>query len=388
MTVADPASAEQAERPVLGGAERAGLRVQVQAEIARRRPKPVAVRTLELLAEAAVEPSEGPPGYRVVDRHGRPRLHPGSDAPLTLPELVDDLQRRHPALFPPPDVVVAPATPEAPEKDSALMAGAAEMRAATVRFVETGSERARALAERSTEQGRALAESAAGRVSGFRARLAARLAARRARASGWGGAAAGLGRRLAGVRNWQGEGESVRQHRRWLAGGTAAVLLAVAAAGLVVASRIPEGETAAPLPAVKPVPAPRPAPPPEAAAAPPETAEATDLPEPPPAPNEVRGRAEVIDTATVRVSGKLMRLFGVEWVRGGQADELTKYLAGRPVACVPAPGSENFSCTVEGRDLSEVVLFNGGGRAAPEASPELVAAEDHARTERIGVWKR
>ena len=32
--------------------------------------------------------------------------------------------------------------------------------------------------------------------------------------------------------------------------------------------------------------------------------------------------------------------------------------------------------------------LNGGGRASPEASPELVAAEDHARSERLGVWKR
>ncbi len=28
-----------------------------------------------------------------------------------------------------------------------------------------------------------------------------------------------------------------------------------------------------------------------------------------------------------------------------------------------------MNCLVDGRDLSEVVLFNGGGRASPEASP-------------------
>ena len=97
---------------------------------------------------------------------------------------------------------------------------------------------------------------------------------------------------------------------------------------------------------------------------------------------------EVIDTATLRVGGKVVRLFGVEWVRGGQADELTKYLRGRQVTCQAAPGSSAHICTVEGRDLSEVVLFNGGGRASAEATPDLAAAEDHARTERLGVWKR
>ena len=101
-----------------------------------------------------------------------------------------------------------------------------------------------------------------------------------------------------------------------------------------------------------------------------------------------RVKPEVVDTATLRIGGKLVRLFGVEWVRGGQAADLTRYLAGRSVSCRRAPGSETYLCEVEGRDLSEVVLFNGGGRASSEASPELVAAEDHARSERLGVWKR
>ncbi|EHP74898.1 thermonuclease family protein, partial [Methylorubrum extorquens] len=104
--------------------------------------------------------------------------------------------------------------------------------------------------------------------------------------------------------------------------------------------------------------------------------------------NAIVGVPEVIDTATLRVGGKVVRLFGVEWVRGGQSDELSKYLRKRSVTCQPAPGSSAHICTVEGRDLSEVVLFNGGGRASSEATPDLAAAEDHARTERLGVWKR
>ena len=412
MTTPDTETLAPTERPILGAPERAVLRGEIQAEIARRNPKPVARRTLQLLAEAAVEPSAEPAGYRVVDRHGRPRSHAGSDAPPTLADLIDEIQARHPALFLPPAIVPVEPEPEA-AKDAPLLAGAAEMRAATARLVETGSERARALAERSTEQGRALAESAVDRVSGVRAGMAAWLAARRVAAAdraasgasaptpagrpAWRDRAAqvgasardGAGRVAARLRDWQGEGESVRQHRRWLAGGTGAALLAVLAAGLVVGNRAPEGEapagratradaTASAAPSAEPV------------TPPPETADTVGLPEPPPPPaaNAISGKAEVIDTATVRVAGKLMHLFGVEWVRGGQAEELTRYLAGRPITCTPVPGSENVSCTVEGRDLSEVVLFNGGGRASPEASPELVAAEDHARTERIGVWKR
>ena len=122
----------------------------------------------------------------------------------------------------------------------------------------------------------------------------------------------------------------------------------------------------------------------------PEDAEAAPGDEAPPQrnPGEIAGVPQVVDTATLRLSGKVVPLFGVQWVRGAQADELAKYLRGRAVACRPAPGSSAYLCAVDGRDLSEVVLFNGGGRASAEASPDLVAAEDHARSERLGIWKR
>jgi len=126
---------------------------------------------------------------------------------------------------------------------------------------------------------------------------------------------------------------------------------------------------------------------PDTVTPPPETGGESE-PDTPLPPNAVTGQTQVIDTATLKVGGKVVHLFGVEWVRGGQAEELARYIGNRPVTCQPAPGSTTMNCLVDGRDLSEVVLFNGGGRASPEASPELVAAEDHARSERLGVWKR
>jgi endonuclease YncB( thermonuclease family) len=97
---------------------------------------------------------------------------------------------------------------------------------------------------------------------------------------------------------------------------------------------------------------------------------------------------EVIDTATLRVGGEVVRLFGVEWARGGRAEELARYLAGREVLCRPAGAAERHQCEVDGRDLSEVVLYNGGGRATPDATAEHVAAETHARSERVGIWRK
>jgi hypothetical protein len=102
----------------------------------------------------------------------------------------------------------------------------------------------------------------------------------------------------------------------------------------------------------------------------------------------IRGVPEVIDTATLRLDGKIVHLFGVEWAKGGQVEDFTRYLNGREVACLAAGATDLYRCEVEGRDLSEVVLFNGGGRATAAASPELVAAENHAKTERIGVWRK
>jgi endonuclease YncB( thermonuclease family) len=105
-------------------------------------------------------------------------------------------------------------------------------------------------------------------------------------------------------------------------------------------------------------------------------------------PLAVSGIPEVIDTSTLNVDGKIVRLFGVEWERGAQAEDLTRYIAGRQVACAPAVRSDRYRCQIEGRDLSEVILYNGGGRATHEATPELKAAEEKARASGIGVWQK
>jgi endonuclease YncB( thermonuclease family) len=97
---------------------------------------------------------------------------------------------------------------------------------------------------------------------------------------------------------------------------------------------------------------------------------------------------EVVDTSTLRIDGRIVRLFGVEWERGAQAEDLTRYLAGREVICTPVARSDRHRCVVEGRDLSEVVLYNGGGRATAEATPELKAAEAKARAGGLGVWQK
>ncbi|MBY0395420.1 MAG: nuclease, partial [Thermoleophilia bacterium] len=175
-TVVEKQEAEPA-RPVLDSPGRLALRETIRAEIARARPRPVAVRTLELLAEAACAPDEGGTGLRVLDRQGAVRRRDDTSEPMTLADLIAELRARHPALFLPPEPEPEPAPRTAEEaRDSSLLSGAYEMKAATARFVGTQSERARSLAERSSEQGRALAQNAAGRFASLRTNLRGRFA--------------------------------------------------------------------------------------------------------------------------------------------------------------------------------------------------------------------
>jgi hypothetical protein len=94
----------------------------------------------------------------------------------------------------------------------------------------------------------------------------------------------------------------------------------------------------------------------------------------------VVGTAQVIDTVTLRVGDKVMRLYGTEWAKGSKPDDLASYIAGRPVRCEPAD-AKGYNCTIGAQDLSRVVLFNGGARATFDAPPALKDAELRRETQ-------
>ncbi len=100
----------------------------------------------------------------------------------------------------------------------------------------------------------------------------------------------------------------------------------------------------------------------------------------------IRGVGVVVDTATLTVQGRTVRLYGVEGAGGQAASEFAQYLAGREIACEQAGTRNSYRCHVDDQDLSRVILFNGGGRAAADATPELQAAERRARAARVGLW--
>ena len=100
----------------------------------------------------------------------------------------------------------------------------------------------------------------------------------------------------------------------------------------------------------------------------------------------IRGVPVVQTTGMLEIAGHVVRLFGVEGARGRPAREFTRYLGSREVACEPAGSGNDYRCRLGDQDLSRVVLFNGGGRAAANATADLRALEQQARASRVGIW--
>ncbi|MGU3664672.1 PBP1A family penicillin-binding protein [Methylobacterium sp. A49B] len=108
-----------------------------------------------------------------------------------------------------------------------------------------------------------------------------------------------------------------------------------------------------------------------------------------PAPaGEIRGVPEVIDTGTLNLRGRPVRLLGVEGERGHLARQLASYLRRREVVCTGVSDSATARCRIEGDDLAALILAAGGARASEDAPPDLLGAEEQARAERVGLWGR
>jgi penicillin-binding protein 1A len=103
----------------------------------------------------------------------------------------------------------------------------------------------------------------------------------------------------------------------------------------------------------------------------------------------IEGVPLVVDTATLLFKDRLVRLSGVAGESGQFARDMGRYIGARAVTCRLAGGSDaQYSCRVGDYDLAEAVLFNGGGRATPDAPAELKNAEEKARLAGRGLWER
>jgi penicillin-binding protein 1A len=81
-----------------------------------------------------------------------------------------------------------------------------------------------------------------------------------------------------------------------------------------------------------------------------------------------------------------VRLLGIDGEGGRAARSLRRFLRRNEVACEPV--GDFHRCRVRGYDLSQIILLAGGARATVDAPAELLAAQDQARAERAGIWRR
>jgi membrane peptidoglycan carboxypeptidase len=102
----------------------------------------------------------------------------------------------------------------------------------------------------------------------------------------------------------------------------------------------------------------------------------------------VRGPAEVVDLATLAVRGRKIQLEGILGDDDRRAVRaLARFLRRREVICEPSDMPDRYRCSVDGQNLSQIILSAGGARATPDAPAELLASEDEARSARVGIWR-
>jgi hypothetical protein len=381
------------------------LREIIRSEVAKANPIDDSRRPLELIVETSVRLSEKDDGsVEVIDDHGRLR------SGLTIQDVLDELRARHPTLFKPqlpraaapprPGITVVDAPVDAPldaaaPPDAPPAASDAEARPLTRDWLRIGSgqpltggspvdadeeeEPRRPITAVLQEQRRALGkltEGTGARLGAAAGALSARLRMARGNVS----------HSLEGVQAEVFRDRSSRLSAGHALGAVAGVLaLALIAYFVYSIARLPFGSGLTDPSRTAQAPVAEPAETGAVSAGSTSTASLTA----PAEANPLHGIPEVLDTATLWLQGKIVHLYGVEWVRGGgDPDEFTRYLRGREVACDPVGSADAYRCKVDGKDLSEVVLFNGGGRTTSDAPPELRAAEDKARTAKIGVWSK
>jgi hypothetical protein len=412
------------------------MREAIRAEIAKANPLEGARTSLELIAESSVRPIRegGQTRFEVVDETGQPRMveRNGAQAPFTIADLVQELRGRHPTLFqagapampaeanpaPAPAMTApsqrplvsdpamaapsqqplvsdaAPPPPAAPAARDWLALGPQEASASLETPARSGEPAVSTAGAALAAMGSKLSEGGSPLAS-MRAKLPSDAPARfggawRQTLARLGGAGTGLLSSVSDMRERM-RSRSAAKHNptvgdldsrrmRWIPGlGLAVAAVALLGLGSLIYSVIWGSSDGYQAPAAA------------AAQSDATTTGSIAGPRVPGGPpGSLTGVPEIIDTATLSLQGKLVKLYGVEWTRGaGEPEDLARYLRGRQVTCEAVkPGSDQHRCQVEGQDLSKVVLYNGGGRATSDATPDLVAAEAHARSTRTGLWGR
>ncbi|HZH50444.1 MAG TPA: hypothetical protein VEZ16_01045 [Microvirga sp.] len=366
------------------------VREMIRVEVDRANPTDDARYPLELIVESFVRysPADGEPDIRVVDDSGQTRTmaRDGQQIPLTIRDLVEELRQTRPMLF-------KPAAP------SPAPTGAMKAEPRKRDWLDIGADASADGAEQPRKPAPVQPAERAGLVHLRRGRARLHLWTRKAHRQWIEPAMAAGTARLQAIRSdfprsldrVRGSFEDPPKPSggRGLALGALVLAALLGVGGYLFFGGDRPSETAS-AGTVNEETAGR-----QAAAEEPSSTGTLASPPPgetPSSPAGASGRSlkgipDVLDTATLSLEGEVVRLFGVEWAPGaGKPDDLTQYLRGREVTCEPTGGRDTYRCRVGNQDLSKVVLYNGGGKATAEATPDLKTAEERARTAKIGVW--
>lgn len=101
--------------------------------------------------------------------------------------------------------------------------------------------------------------------------------------------------------------------------------------------------------------------------------------------SRLQGIPRVIDTGTLTLRFDTVLLYGVVGEGEPYRSELEGYIRDREVQCTRLDTA--YRCMLEGKDLSEIVVRNGGGKAADDAPSVILEAQESAKRERRGVWQ-
>ncbi len=96
--------------------------------------------------------------------------------------------------------------------------------------------------------------------------------------------------------------------------------------------------------------------------------------------------AQVLDSAALIVSGKIVNLSAIRGEDGKPAQAMQRYLKskGNQIQCFAR--GKSFQCFANGEDIGEHALRNGWARTRDGAPAQYALAEQEARRARVGVW--
>lgn len=120
----------------------------------------------------------------------------------------------------------------------------------------------------------------------------------------------------------------------------------------------------------------------------------------------IHGVARVLDGDTIVVSGKRIRLEGIDAPEGKQpcyvnnrawacgtasTDELRRFIGGSPVGCASS-GTDRYGrtlarCHVHGTDIQSWMVINGWAVAYSRYSTDYEPEQEYARARRLGIWR-